>query len=181
MSQPNQPMSQLWPLTITTPAGTPIDNPLITPWPLVDANLDFIDIIIPDGPSGQLGVAVYWSGTQILPWGSNSWIITNNEKIHTPIDSYITIGGLSVYTYNLGIFDHTIYLRALIKYTTTPVVTEEGTIGVSTANAPEGATYDESLTPTGLVGSSADIGVGTDEYSEQPVSGDLTALPESVS
>jgi hypothetical protein len=180
VSTPNQPMSQLWPLTVDTPAGVTPENPQITPWPLVDANLEYIDIIIPDGPSGQLGVAVYWSGTQIVPWGTDSWLITNDEKIHIPVDSYITVSGLAVYTYNQGIFGHTIYLRALVKYTTTPVVTQQGTIGASIQEAPEGAEYDESLTPAGLDGNLDESGEPELDSSENPVSGDLTALPESI-
>lgn len=181
MTTPPTPMSQLWPLNVTTPAGTTSENPLVTQWPLVDANLDYIDIVVPDGPSGQVGVAVYWSGTQIVPWGTDSWLITNNEKIRVPLGTYITVDGLAVWTYNEGIFDHTIYLRALIRYTTTPVVTEAGTIGASTENAPEGATYDESLTPTGLTGTSAEEGTeGTETFAESTGS-DITALPESVS
>jgi hypothetical protein len=180
MSQPNQPMDQLWPLTVTVPAGTAEDNPLIVPWPLVDANLDFIDIIIPDGHSGQTGIAVYWSGTQILPWGTDTWIVANDEKVHTPINSYITVSGLSVYAYNVGQFEHSFYLRAHITYTTTPVVSEEGTIGASTANAPEDAIYDESLTPTGLTGSSAEEGTESTESFNSAGESDLTALPESV-
>jgi len=179
-SSVNQPMSQLWPLTVDTPAGITPENPQIIPWPLVDANLEYIDIIIPDGPSGQLGVAVYWSGTQIVPWGTDSWLITNDEKIHIPVDSYITVSGLSVYTYNEGIFPHTIYLRALVKYTTTPVVVEQGTIGASIQQAPEGAEYDESLTPAGLDSNLDESGEAEIEASPDSTDSDLTELPESI-
>jgi hypothetical protein len=180
VSTPNQPMSQLWPLTVTVPAGTAIDDPLIVPWPLADANLDFIDIIIPDGHSGLTGIAVYWSGTQVLPWGTDTWIVANDEKVHTPIGSYITISGLSVYAYNTGQFDHSFYLRAHVTYTTTPVVQESGTIGASIQQAPEGAEFDESLTPAGLDSNLDESGEAEIESSESPISGDLTALPESI-
>ena len=180
MTTPNQPMSQLWPLTVTTPAGTLSSSPLITPWPLADANLEWIEIVVPDGPSGQVGVAVYWSGTQIVPWGTDSWIITNNEKLHIPVDSYITISGLSVYTYNEGIFDHTVYLRALVKYTTTPVVTEQSAIGTTSLQNEETSSYDESLTPGQLTSTLSLQGPQETEQFSEPVQGSLTALPESV-
>jgi hypothetical protein len=181
MSTPNQPMSQLWPLTVTVPAGTTADDPQITSWPLADANLDFIDIIIPDGHSGLTGIAVYWSGTQVLPWGTNSWIVANDEKVHTPIDSYITVSGLSVYAYNTGQFPHSFYLRAHVTYTTTPVVQEAGTIGANIQSAPAGATYDESLTPTGLDNNLDESGEAAIESSGEPIQGDITSLPESIS
>jgi len=181
MTAPNQPMSQLWPLTVTVPPNTPENNPLIVPWPLTDANLDWIDIIVPDGHNGLTGVAVYWSGTQIIPWGTASWIVANDEKIHTPTNTYITISGLAVYAYNLGTFEHSFYLRGHVTYTTTPVVTQAGTVGASIQNAPEGATYDESLTPLGLTGTSAELGL-TGTIPEEPTGAEsLSALPETVS
>jgi hypothetical protein len=180
VSTPNQPMSQLWPLTVTVPPGTTLENPLIVPWSLADANLDFIDIIVPDGHSGLTGVAVYWSGTQVVPWGTGTWLVANDEKIHTPVGSYITISGLSVYAYNTGQFEHSFYLRAHVTYTTTPVVQESGTIGASTQEAPEGAEFDESLTPAGLDSNLDESGESEIESSPSPVSGDLTALPESI-
>jgi hypothetical protein len=181
MSTPQQPMSQLWPLTITTLADTQPSNPLITPWPLVDANLDYIEIIVPDGPSGQVGVAVYWSGTQIVPWGTDSWLITNNEKIHIPVTSYITVSGLEVWTYNVGIYEHTIYLRALVKYTTAAVVTEAPVIGSAAVLGTGEASYDESLTPTGLTGGASELETGTEGEAPEQIEGSISGLPESVS
>jgi hypothetical protein len=174
-------MSQLWPLTVTVAANTPIDTPTIVPWPLADANLDFIDIIVPDGHSGQTGVAVFWSGTQIVPWGNDTWIVANDEKIHVPVNSYITISGLSVYAYNLGQFEHSFYLRAHVTYTTSPVVTQEGSIGTSEVLGTAGSIYDESLTPDGLTGT-ADVVTSNEQF--EPTGGEtgsLTELPESVS
>lgn len=174
-------MSQLWPLTVLTPAGTLPDAPLVTPWPLADANLDYIEIIIPPGPSGQVGVAVYWSGTQIVPWGTDSWIITDNEKVKVPVDSYITISGLSVYTYNEGIFDHSLYLRALVKYTTNPVITQAPVIGSAAILGTGEDTYDNSLTPEGLSGSASELPSQFEAPEGQITGTDMSALPETVS
>ena len=181
MTTPQTPMDQLWPLTVTVPAGTPPTAPLIVPWPLIDANLDYIDIIVPDGHSGQTGIAVYWSGTQILPWGTNSWIIANNEKIHTPITTYITIGGLEIYAYNTGQFDHSFYLRGHITYTTAPTVTAEGTIGTSQVLSSVDSSYDESLTPTGISALASPEESTSGESLEDETSGSISGLPESVS
>jgi hypothetical protein len=181
MTTPNQPMSQLWPLTVTVPAGTPATSPLIVPWPLVDANLDFIDIIVPDGHNGLTGVAVYWSGTQIVPWGTESWIVANNEKIHTPTNTYITVSGLSVYAYNTGVFPHSFYLRAHVTYTTNPVVGMEGPIGTTAEIGSPGAVYNESISPAGI--GSASIGLQSESpaFLTEGEESSLTALPETVS
>jgi hypothetical protein len=181
VSNPQQPMDQLWPLTVTTPAGTLPSAPLVTPWPLADANLDYVEIIVPNGPSGQVGVAILWSGTQIIPWGNGTWIITNDEKIHIPVGSYITISGLAVQTYNEGIFPHTLYLRALVKYTTAPVVTEAPVIGSAAILGTGEETYDNSLAPAGLIGEASGEDTGISPESAAGNEGDLSALPESVS
>jgi hypothetical protein len=180
MTTPTQPMSQLWPLTVATPAGVLETAPQVTNWPMVDANLDYIEIIVPDGPSGQVGLAIFWAGTQIVPWGSGTWLITNSEKIHIPVDTYITVTGLQVMTYNLGIYEHTIYLRALIKYTAVPIVTEAPEIGTTQVLPGDEASYDESLTPETLTGNVL-------ESPELAAEGELpfdesssTELPETV-
>jgi len=173
-------MSQLWPLTVTVPPNTPATAPLITPWALADANLDYIEIIVPDGNSGTAGIAVYWSGTQIIPWGTDSWLITNNEKIHIPVGSYITISGLAVWAYNTGIFPHTFYLRAHVTYTTTPVVTEAPAIGTTSLLGTDTTSFDESLSPSGILPDTSTA----DTLGELPapdLSGEnLTALPETI-
>lgn len=107
-------MNRLYPLTIVTPKATLQSAPLVTPWPLEDAYLTSILIQVPDGHAGLTGLRILWSGQQIVPWGNNSYIVSNNEILTIPITSYITASGLTVHTFNTDIYDHSFYLRALI-------------------------------------------------------------------
>ena len=143
-------MSQLWPLSVTVPAGTLPTAPIQVPWSLADVNLDYIDIVVPDGHSGQTGVQILWAGTVIIPWSESAYLIANNEKIHVEVGTYITVTGLVVQAYNEGIYDHSFYLRAHITYTTAPVVTQAPAIGTAVVTGSSSSTYQNTLTPSGI-------------------------------
>lgn len=100
-------------LDVTTPAGTAIGDPLTTPLVLGDVRLDRIDCRIPPGPSGLVGVSIQQTGTQIWPWGVlGTWIVGDDESFQVPIGTEID-SGITVVSYNLDTFDHTIYFKFL--------------------------------------------------------------------
>jgi hypothetical protein len=112
-------MDRLYYLTVETPANTPLASPLSTPWPLEDNEFVYVDIMVPPGPSGLMGFRIMWASQQVVPWGNDSWLITDNEKIHVDCNFAMTITGLVIESYNTDIFPHTIYLRGLVR-TMTP-------------------------------------------------------------
>lgn len=108
-------MDRVYPLTVTTPDGTLEASPQSTTWPLEDARLLYIDLIIPAGHNGLTGLRVEYNGTQIVPWGDVSYIIANNDRIRFPVNGEITRTGLVIITYNTDVFDHSHYLYAAIQ------------------------------------------------------------------
>lgn len=101
--------------TIFTPAGTLSTNPQKTTVDLGDVTLLDVQIIIPDGHSGDTGIAVVSDGFGIVPWSpSVDFIIGNNEEPTFGVD--MTMGhAISVWTYNIGAFDHRHYLRFRVR------------------------------------------------------------------
>lgn len=103
--------SRIYETTFTVPAGTAIATPFTQGVILEDENLDLLTIIVPDGHAGLTGLRITWGGTQILPFGTGSWIIANNDRIDWPYDGEISETGLQLVGYNLDLFPHSFYLR----------------------------------------------------------------------
>lgn len=98
-------------LDVDTPAATPIDTPVITDLELGWCVLNSIDLRIPPGPSGLVGVSIMQTGTQIWPWGDlGSWIVGDDEQYSVPINTEID-QGITVSSYNLDVYDHTFYFK----------------------------------------------------------------------
>ena len=180
MTTPQRPMSQLWQMTITVPSGTQPNAPQLTPWVLADANLDYIEIIVPDGHSYITGVAIYWAGTQIVPWGYNSWLLANAEKLHIPVDSYITMSGLVVKTYNQGIYPHTFYLRAHVSYPASQAVAPEVTPGSALILPSDTGQFDNSLTPNLLLAETSPVEITSLPEIPAEAMPSILSLPEMV-
>lgn len=152
-------------ITVVVPAGTLLTSPLSTPWVTEDNTIVSIEIEIPPGHNGQTGIRLLKGDVQILPFGSNSWIIANDTDKTFPIGSYVPTGDLIIQTYNTGIYSHSFYLR---------MTTETYVPAPSTPNATEASALD-----LGAASSSADplspdavLGPGT---AAALTAGDVTA------
>ena len=77
-------MDRVYPLTVTTPAGTLIGAPQNTAFPLEDNYLVEIEIIVPDGSVGLLGFRILQASQQVFPWNNSYYVTPNNEKIVIP-------------------------------------------------------------------------------------------------
>ena len=108
-------MDRLYTLTATIPANTTAASPYNLAFPLEDNYLKYIRFIVPPGPSGLMGFRILWANQQIVPWGNLSWIVTDNEQFTIDVDSYMTYTGVVFQGYNTDIWQHTVYLRALIR------------------------------------------------------------------
>lgn len=115
-------MDRLYLLSAFTPKNTAIVAPVSTPWPMEDAHLDRITVIIPDGHAGLTGIRVLWAGTQIIPFSTNVYLTGNDRVVPIQFDDYITVTGLVIQTYNTDIFDHTFFLEAIISDLPLPAI-----------------------------------------------------------
>lgn len=106
----------------TIPAGTAVASPVTVDVSIPEASITEVEILVPPGPNGLMGFRLANAGTQVIPYLSDDWIISNEETISWPLTEQITSGSWQVTGYNTGQFDHTIYLRFLI----TPVTDTTG-------------------------------------------------------
>lgn len=101
--------------TVTVPAGTTAGAPIRASTSFPARVVDAIEIIVPPGPNGNVGFKIANSGVAVIPYDSDTWVVTNDEKIVWPLSGYITSGDWQVFAYNTGTQDHAFYIRFLLS------------------------------------------------------------------
>lgn len=101
--------------TAVVPAGVTAAAPRSFDMSFPPRTVDTLEIIVPPGPSGVVGFAVTNSGIRVIPYNSDDWIITSNEKIVWPLNGYVDSGSWELLAYNTGNDTHSIYVRFLLS------------------------------------------------------------------
>lgn len=99
--------------TVTVPAGTTIADNWSESITFPPEVVDTVEIRIPPGPNGNMGFRLGSSGTPVIPYNSDGWVITNDEVISWSLEDYFDSGAWQVFAYNVGTYDHSIYIRFL--------------------------------------------------------------------
>jgi hypothetical protein len=99
---------------VTVPAATLQAAPQITPFHFDDGRVDALEIVVPDGPSGLVGFQIRHSKQVIIPYDGTSFIVTNGEVIHWPLETFPEAQKWDVVIYNTDQFPHTLSFRWLI-------------------------------------------------------------------
>ena len=100
--------------TITTPAGTTTSSPLVTSLTWREGYPIRVELRIPPGPSGLMGVQLAHSGQVIIPHDPTEWLVTDNEPVIWPLDNYPYNAKWTVRTYNTDIYEHSLQIRMLL-------------------------------------------------------------------
>jgi hypothetical protein len=106
--------------TITVPAATLEAAPQTTALTWREGFAERVEIRIPPGPSGLVGVALSRSGRQVIPHDETEWLITDAEAVVWPLEEYGTSAKWSVQAYNLDIYDHIFQVRMLFRELRSP-------------------------------------------------------------
>lgn len=101
--------------TITVPGGTVEASPQVTDLDWRQGYPERVEIRIPPGPSGLVGVRFLHSGTLIIPKSNDEWLITDNEPVNWPLEGYPYNANWQVQSYNLDIYEHTFQVRMLLN------------------------------------------------------------------
>ncbi len=99
------------------PAGTPKTAPVTFNLPLGPSIVNRVELDIPSGPNGLMGFFLGSSGGQIIPTNAGAFIIANDDHLGWDLDGLITSGAWTLTGYNLGTYDHTVYVRFLVSLT----------------------------------------------------------------
>lgn len=109
------PAAEIRVFQVTTPAGTAKASPLITSLAMPPRNVNEIDIIIPPGPNGQLGIALATGGINIIPAVNGTYVTPSGEQIKWTPTGVIQSGAWQLISYNTGNYAHTIEIRFLLS------------------------------------------------------------------
>lgn len=118
---------QVYPFQATIPAGTPKTTPVTRQLTMPIATIERIRWRVPVGHRGQVGWQLAMGGLQVIPTGFGSYIVADDEADDWDLQGLPDSGAWELIGYNLGNFDHTVYLYLFA----TPVqLTASGSSGV---------------------------------------------------
>lgn len=96
--------------TVTVPAGTAITTPQTTPIAFPVRVVRSVDWRIPPGAQGVMGWQLAMGGVQVVPVGSDTWVIDDGTAGTFVLDGYPDSGAWQVIGYNTGTFPHSVFL-----------------------------------------------------------------------
>lgn len=99
-------------LAVTTPKGTAKATPQSVTWAAQGGTLVSLELEVPPGPRGFLGVSITANGVSYIPWGNSPQYLVVDDYTKEFDMHFEWNYPLQVVTYNLDVFDHTIWLRA---------------------------------------------------------------------
>lgn len=109
--------------TLTLPAGTQPVNPVLLDMAMPARDVSRIQVVVPPGCNGVVGWRILNSGLRVIPYAGDEWVITSGETIDWPVFGQITSGAWGAAGFNLGINDHSVYIRMITQAPTPPVAT----------------------------------------------------------
>lgn len=101
--------------TITVPAGTAIASPQVTALTFSEGEIVQVELRIPPGPAGTVGIQLAHSGQPVIPHNASEFLITDDESVIWPLEGYPTAPAYTVRAYNTDVYDHTFQVRMLFN------------------------------------------------------------------
>jgi hypothetical protein len=95
---------------VLVPHGTAKAVPAVTDISFPARIVTAVSWRVPPGPSGLMGWALTSAGTPVIPIQRNTYIVTDNEAATWQLEGYLDSGNWQVTAYNLGSYDHTVFL-----------------------------------------------------------------------
>lgn len=102
--------NRIEPFEVTTPAGTLKSAYLQTPLSFNRGRVERIEVFIPPGSSGLMGFRIAHSGQSVIPYTGDRWFVFEDDRLDWPVSNYPVGGAWELWSYNLDIYEHTIYL-----------------------------------------------------------------------
>lgn len=99
---------------VKIPAGTAISAGFKADMSFPPRVVTEIDVRVPPGPRGEVGFSIGSAGVAVIPYQSGQYIVTDDASIKWPLEGYIDSGSWTLFGYNTGSFDHTIYVTFLL-------------------------------------------------------------------
>lgn len=106
--------------TATIPAGTAITAPVTVSVAFPVRVVRSVDWSIPPGAQGVMGWQLAMGGVQVVPYGSDTWVIDNGTSGTFSLDGYPDSGAWQVIGYNTGAYQHSVFLVFHLDLPTRP-------------------------------------------------------------
>lgn len=106
---------QVFSFTCTVPAGTAIATPQTQQLSMPACIVASIGILVPPGPRGLMGFAIGASGVAVIPATPGTWFVVDDYADEWPLENQISSGAWEFFGYNVGQYDHSVYLRFMIN------------------------------------------------------------------
>lgn len=96
------------------PANTPQNTPAQFSLRFPPRDVQRIEIRVPPGPSGLMGFALQMSGVTVIPYGSDLFIVTADDKLEWDLEGYPNSGDWQLSAFNTDTNPHTVFVRFLL-------------------------------------------------------------------
>lgn len=97
--------------TVVIPAGTPFAAPVTVALPFDNWEVEAVDLEVPPGPTGALGFQLANNGQPWIPRTPGEWLVWDDHWERFPAENYPQAGGWQVIGWNVGLYDHAVYVR----------------------------------------------------------------------
>ena len=95
---------------VTIPAGTAVATPQTTALTIPPRIVRWVRLRVPPGPAGSVGFRLASGGVQVIPWDPGTWLVYDNESTQWDLEGQLQTGAWQLQGYNIGRWDHTIYV-----------------------------------------------------------------------
>ena len=98
---------------VTIPAGTLQSANFSSSVNIGTSDVAQINVRVPPGPRGNVGFQIGSGGVPVVPSNAGGFVITDDDYIEWPVTDMLETGAWDILGYNLGQYDHTIYVTFL--------------------------------------------------------------------
>lgn len=116
---------EVYDFAVTIPAGTAKSAGFSAKMAMPVRTVELIEVRVPPGPRGEMGLGIGASGTIVLPQGGTTYFVMDDQFRSFALENAITSGAWVAFGYNTGRFDHTVYITF---HVTLPYVTESAAV-----------------------------------------------------
>lgn len=98
-------------LSATVPAGNGSSARSFIGLPFQNGIVSRLEIRVPPGPSGLVGFQIWHSQQRIIPYGSDTFIVANDETLTFDLTGFPQGRFWTLCAYNTDAYDHSVELR----------------------------------------------------------------------
>lgn len=116
---------------VTIPSGTLQASPQVTNLVWLQGFPIRVELRVPPGPSGLVGIQLMHSGVVVIPRRGSAFLVTDDEIVGWDVEGYPSNPAWALRGFNTGVYDHTIQIRMLLNEIGTAALVPRGPVVVA--------------------------------------------------